>query len=90
MATLKKKEFIAKVKELNVSCVSRELIWICANYSTNGDQSGWVVGFTENDKEQCVLVTDKGLLRTFKTIDAAVDFVAANDLSDGSVNIAYA
>ena len=90
MSELKKKEFIAKVKKLNISCVSSELIWVCANRTMNGVLTGWIIGFSEYDKDQCVLVTDKGLLRNFKTIDSAVDFVAMNDLGDGSINVSYA
>ena len=90
MATLKKKEFIAKVKELNEKWASDDLVWVCANYSTNGDQSGWVVGFSQSDGDQYVLSTDKGFLRNFKTADAAIDFVATNDLTECSVRVDYA
>lgn len=89
MSELKKKEFIAKVKGLSCSCISAELIWICANRTTSGVLAGWIIGFSEYDEDQCVLVTDKGLLRNFKTIDSAVDFVQANELADGSINVAY-
>lgn len=86
MSELKKKEFIAKVKKLN--CGSNDLVWIAANRA-DGVLAGWIVGFSEQDEDQCVLVTDKGLLRNFKTVDSAIDFVAMNDLSDGAVSVAY-
>jgi len=83
MAELKKKEFIKK-------CLEAKDIWVCAARSDKGVLIGWFIGFSSDD-DQSVLITDKGVLRVFKTADSAIEFVSDNALTDsGMVSVAFA
>ena len=89
MVNLSKKCFIEKFFSLSAN-VDFSGAYIAANRNITGLHLGWIVGYSD-DYNQYTLVTAKRLLRNFRTLDAAIEFVSENNLGDlGSVNVSFA
>ena len=83
-----------KLKEFTSSILEHERtnqqsdFWIVPLRTTTGDYAGWFCWFMskEDTEEECEhhLQNDKGAVRSFKTVDAAINFYRSIVASNGA------
>ena len=65
-------------------------VWVAANRDKGDRLTGWLLGISDGELDQVMLITDKGTLRNFKTLDSAILFVSENGLREfGNVFVSY-
>jgi hypothetical protein len=84
---LKKIKFIEEANKHINTASGRAVhnLWVSQLYTDKGIGAGWFCNFLNSDGHEYHLQTDRGIVRVFKTIDAAVAFYSDCDTCTVSV-----
>jgi hypothetical protein len=74
---LKKTAYKKAVEDHLSICGLTNNLWVSSVYTDKGDAAGWFCNFSDDDGNSYHLQNDKGSVRVFKTVDAAISFYAS-------------